>query len=155
MNLCGIVNESCQEISGKASNFSILIPTYTHPPHPSFYTVPSTRPLRSSTKYPSSLQSQGDPSNAVDGQIRRRRQSMAMAMVHRFPRLTTPCKPVVCCMCIKNMTWKPDEPTTSAATVDEFAHQDQWMDRHGCRESLGYWDEEGVCMSMSVRRWWG
>jgi hypothetical protein len=57
------------------------------------------------------------------------------------------------CMCIKNMTWKPDEPTTSAATVHEFAHQDQWMDRHGCRESLGYWDEEGVC--KSTRRWWG
>jgi hypothetical protein len=29
----------------------------------------------------------------------------------------------------------------------------QWMDRHGGRESLGYWDEEGVC--KSARRWWG
>jgi hypothetical protein len=27
------------------------------------------------------------------------------------------------------------------------------MDRHGGRESLGYWDDEGVC--KSARRWWG
>jgi hypothetical protein len=36
---------------------------------------------------------------------------------------------------------------TLAATIDEFVYQQQWMDRHGGRESLGYWDEEGVCIS--------
>jgi hypothetical protein len=45
------------------------------------------------------------------------------------------------------------EPTTLAATVDEFVHRHQWMDRHGGQESLGYWDEEGVCKSTG--RWWG
>jgi hypothetical protein len=34
-----------------------------------------------------------------------------------------------------------------AATIDEFVHQQQWMDRHGVRESLWKWDEDevGVC----------
>jgi hypothetical protein len=29
------------------------------------------------------------------------------------------------------------------------------MDRHGRRESLGYWDEEGVCKSAEPSRGWG
>jgi hypothetical protein len=41
---------------------------------------------------------------------------------------------------------------TLAATVDKFVHRQQWMDRHGGRESLGYWDEEGVCKSAEPSR---
>jgi hypothetical protein len=40
--------------------------------------------------------------------------------------------------------WKRDEPSTSAAVVDEFVDRHQWMDRHGGQESLGYLVEEGV-----------
>jgi hypothetical protein len=42
------------------------------------------------------------------------------------------------------MAWKLDEPSTSAAAVDEFADRHQWMDRHGTEGSLGCLVEEGV-----------
>jgi hypothetical protein len=42
------------------------------------------------------------------------------------------------------MAWKRDEPSTSAAAVEEFVHQHQWMDRPETEGSLGYLYEEGV-----------
>ena len=68
-----------------------------------------------------------------------------------FPRHTNTVKPVVCASKI----WRGNQGTNDLGhcTVDEFVHRHQWMDRHGGRESLGYWDEEGVC--KSARRWWG
>jgi hypothetical protein len=42
------------------------------------------------------------------------------------------------------MAWKRDEPSTSAAAVDEFVDWHQWMDRSETEGSLGYLYEEGV-----------
>jgi hypothetical protein len=35
------------------------------------------------------------------------------------------------------MAWKRDEPSTSAAAVDEFVHRHQWMDHPETEGSLG------------------
>jgi hypothetical protein len=116
---------------------------------PPMWSALDTRPLRANT--PSSLQSQSDPSTGVDGRIRRWRRPMSM--VHR---VSTPHKHhETGCMCIENMAWKPRNQRPRPLTVDEFVHRHQWMDRRGGRESLGYWDEEGVCKSAEPSRGWG
>ena len=67
-----------------------------------------------------------------------------------FPRHTNTVKLVVCASKI----WRGNQGTNDLGrcTVDEFVHRHQWMDRHGGRESLGYWDEEGVCKSAEPSR---